>query len=398
MLYSHSTLIGAASIAFLFASCTASSPSTPTVQSYQECVDAGYTTESDPPSCKTPDGRIFQSKNENMNEDVQLTSIMAGDRVQSPLLLQGEARGSWFFEAILPANIEDVEGNMLAEQRLQAQENWMTTDFVSFSGTIVFDVSEETPAFLVIRKNNPSGLPENADAVRMSITLLPNTNKADSNIIIEQEFDGKILYGSQLNEAQQEEARKHCQTQGGTFNKCGSPCAPEAEACIQVCAYTCELQDESSIAMQVYNNKELGFRMHHPVEMNIEGISESPEGKGIRLTHWGPTQTEGTELFDGVSVTIIKGSTEEGVTLDQHTNVQLQRANEIGSVITPKHTTTLAGKQAFSYTVESLGIHTHYYLPIEDDTYLHIITLSPDPTSQGYNQWIQGMLASLEIT
>lgn len=32
-----------------------------------------------------------------------------------------------------------------------------------------------------------------------------------------------------------------CDGLGGTFNTCGSPCAPDAEACMAVCAYTCDL-------------------------------------------------------------------------------------------------------------------------------------------------------------
>lgn len=31
-----------------------------------------------------------------------------------------------------------------------------------------------------------------------------------------------------------------CESLGGTFNTCGSPCAPDAEFCTAVCAYTCE--------------------------------------------------------------------------------------------------------------------------------------------------------------
>jgi hypothetical protein len=31
-----------------------------------------------------------------------------------------------------------------------------------------------------------------------------------------------------------------CEARGGRFNECGSPCGPEAEACILMCVYTCE--------------------------------------------------------------------------------------------------------------------------------------------------------------
>lgn len=35
--------------------------------------------------------------------------------------------------------------------------------------------------------------------------------------------------------------RKDCAVRRGRFNECGSPCAPSLEACISVCAFTCEL-------------------------------------------------------------------------------------------------------------------------------------------------------------
>lgn len=62
-------------------------------------------------------------------------------------------------------------------------------------------------------------------------------------VLIKEEFENKIIYGfdqtSDVNAL-----RLHCSARGGEFNECGSPCAPDAEACIAVCALTCEFSTD----------------------------------------------------------------------------------------------------------------------------------------------------------
>ncbi len=53
----------------------------------------------------------------------------------------------------------------------------------------------------------------------------------------------KIIYDSTGDE-KPEDFKANCEAQGGRFNECGSPCGPEAEACILMCVYTCELGPE----------------------------------------------------------------------------------------------------------------------------------------------------------
>ena len=57
---------------------------------------------------------------------------------------------------------------------------------------------------------------------------------------VQAEFENKIVYdASQLKSV--EIARSDCSLRGGEFDECGSPCAPEAEVCIEICALTCAL-------------------------------------------------------------------------------------------------------------------------------------------------------------
>jgi hypothetical protein len=83
--------------------------------------------------------------------------------IESPLFIKGKARGSWYFEASFPIKLFDDNGFLLGARSAQALGDWMTTDFVDFSATLPFAVPSTPNGRLVLEKDNPSGLPENAD-------------------------------------------------------------------------------------------------------------------------------------------------------------------------------------------------------------------------------------------
>ncbi len=100
--------------------------------------------------------------------DVIVTSPELGSLVESPLSVEGKARGTWFFEASLPVEITDASGNVIAVAPASADGEWMTTEYVDFSVTIPFSTAEKS-GFLVIKKNNPSGLPEHDAMVKIPV-------------------------------------------------------------------------------------------------------------------------------------------------------------------------------------------------------------------------------------
>ena len=95
----------------------------------------------------------------DFSEEVEIFYPQANDTISSPLEISGQARGFWFFEASLPVKLVDLEGNLIVEHYAQAQNDWMTTDFVPLSVSLVFNTTA-TSGLLVIAKDNPSGLPE----------------------------------------------------------------------------------------------------------------------------------------------------------------------------------------------------------------------------------------------
>lgn len=109
---------------------------------------------------------------------IKLFSPQVGEEVSSPLIIKGEARGTWFFEASFPVTLTNWDGLIIAEHYVQAQSDWMTEDYVPFEATLEF----ENPVFpeadkehfsrrgyLILHKDNPSGLPENADALEITV-------------------------------------------------------------------------------------------------------------------------------------------------------------------------------------------------------------------------------------
>lgn len=105
---------------------------------------------------------------------IRVTSPLPNQQIQSPLVVTGEARGSWFFEASFPVVLTDWDGKIIAQGVAQAEGEWMTNNFVPFKATIPFAVDPNVyinRGSLILRKDNPSGLPQNDNALEIPITF-----------------------------------------------------------------------------------------------------------------------------------------------------------------------------------------------------------------------------------
>lgn len=94
--------------------------------------------------------------------------------ISSPLIIKGEARGAWFFEASFPIFLTDWDGKIIAQGIATTKSNWMTEDFVPFEATLDFSVDKNAysnKGSLILKKDNPSGLPENDDALEIPVVL-----------------------------------------------------------------------------------------------------------------------------------------------------------------------------------------------------------------------------------
>ena len=103
-------------------------------------------------------------------ELIVVVSPLKNDQVSSPLSIAGRARGQWYFEGSFPIILYDKYGNKIAESHATAQGEWMTEDFVPFLGTLQFNnYIKGEEGLLVLRKDNPSGLAEYDDQIRIPI-------------------------------------------------------------------------------------------------------------------------------------------------------------------------------------------------------------------------------------
>ena len=105
----------------------------------------------------------------DLSDLVRLSSPASGALIKSPLTLTGQARGNWYFEASFPIRIIDANGRELGRTAASAQGDWMTTEFVPFKATVTFATSSTATGFVVLEKDNPSGLPQNDASLKIPI-------------------------------------------------------------------------------------------------------------------------------------------------------------------------------------------------------------------------------------
>ncbi|MBI4276254.1 GerMN domain-containing protein [Candidatus Uhrbacteria bacterium] len=111
------------------------------------------------------------------DEPVRVFEPTSGATITSPLLVRGEARGWWFFEASFPVKLIDARGHVVAEAPAQADGEWMTDAFVPFHVELKFDPPAIPGGYLVLEKDNPSGLPENAASVQIPVQFAVTKEK-----------------------------------------------------------------------------------------------------------------------------------------------------------------------------------------------------------------------------
>ena len=105
---------------------------------------------------------------------IRLETPRTGETVRSPLTIRGEAHGTWFFEASFPVTIVDWDGRIIGEGIARATGDWMTEEFVPFEATLTFAADPEAYSgrgAIILKKDNPSGLPANDDSVEIPVTL-----------------------------------------------------------------------------------------------------------------------------------------------------------------------------------------------------------------------------------
>lgn len=92
----------------------------------------------------------------------QVTTPTANSIIRSPLTVKGQIPGSWLFEGVFPIKLLDSNSNLIWEGqgREVTPGSWQTDTVIEFTAVLTFKTKADK-GFLVLAKDNPSGLPEN---------------------------------------------------------------------------------------------------------------------------------------------------------------------------------------------------------------------------------------------
>ncbi len=154
----------------------------PVVTNFEECAALGNPImESYPRQCRFGS----QTFTENIGNEPDKTNLIRlntprpNQVIKSPLVIEGEARGNWFFEASFPVVLTDWDGLIIAQGIATAKGEWMTTEFVPFTAKLEFkNPTYKNNGSLILKKDNPSGLPQNDDALEIPVIFEKIDNPA----------------------------------------------------------------------------------------------------------------------------------------------------------------------------------------------------------------------------
>ncbi len=96
---------------------------------------------------------------------VVVATPQPGAVVGKTFTVKGQAWGNWFFEGSFPVVLRDQMDTVISTGIAKADTDWMKDAFVPFTAKIVAPNTYSGPATLVLKKDNPSGLPANDASV-----------------------------------------------------------------------------------------------------------------------------------------------------------------------------------------------------------------------------------------
>lgn len=106
-----------------------------------------------------------------LHDRIVIDSPKQGASVGHSFTVRGQAPGPWFYEAVFPIKILDKDRNVIGSAQGRAQGAWTTDAQVPFTADVQIAGSYRGNAVLVLLRDNPSGLPENDDALEVPIVI-----------------------------------------------------------------------------------------------------------------------------------------------------------------------------------------------------------------------------------
>ena len=117
-------------------------------------------------------GRSSDVSASNRGSEIIVDSPKVDSVISNKVKISGKAKGSWFFEAVFPIELQDPEGNIIATSTATAEGDWTTESFVPFTASLSFSVPTTTGYGIIVLKNdNPSGDPSKSKTLEIPVSF-----------------------------------------------------------------------------------------------------------------------------------------------------------------------------------------------------------------------------------
>jgi len=142
------------------------------INNFSDCAAKGNpVTESYPRQCST-NGKTFTEDvaiQTGKEDKIIASKPQALDTVENPIIIEGQARGSWFFEASFPVKLVDASGNILGTGLATTSADWTTDNFIPFRAELKYNATEDGSGRIILARDNPSGLAQNDDSIEIPV-------------------------------------------------------------------------------------------------------------------------------------------------------------------------------------------------------------------------------------
>lgn len=143
-----------------------------------------------------------------------------------------------------------------------------------------------------------------------------------------------------------------------------------------------------------YHNSEFGFAIAYPPEATFQ-IEASNR---VKFTVLGPNNTMGSEITDGFTFTVGTHDKSSNQSLRDFAEEQYEEALVAGSSVQSPTRTTVRNQETYTFQVSTLGTVTYYVIEKDNTTAYTLSYNISDPQDRGYQEMVETMLSSFEIT
>jgi hypothetical protein len=146
---------------------------------------------------------------------------------------------------------------------------------------------------------------------------------------------------------------------------------------------------------QTYTSKQYGFTISYPSDVTHESLED-----GERFIKLGPSQSQGTELYDGINIVIKSGTYQQASFKEFVAQTYQETKNDpIISEVSDIRDTEIAGIYGSAYDVSSLGNWTVIFLPAGSGRYVEITDMTVEPTNreQTFRKTTDSILATIVL-